>query len=121
MQGLWRHTRCPVDVAGTTIPAGASVMVRFGAANRDERGFVDADRFDIRRDDARNHVAFGLGAHYCVGAALARQELVSSFTILLDRLTDIELAEPLPVPAHEPSYFLRPLHRLPLRFRPAPR
>ena len=61
-------------------------------------------------------MAFGLGAHFCVGAALARQELLSSFTILLDRLTDFELAEPLDGPVHEPSFFLRPMRHLPLTF-----
>ena len=79
--------------------------------------FDEPDRFDVKRADAKNHVAFGFGNHFCVGAALARQEMLSSFTMLLDRLHDIELAEPLPVPAHEPSFFLRPMKRLPLRFR----
>lgn len=119
MQGLWSCALCPVQIGGLTIPEGASVIVRFGAANRDRRGFADPQRFDIGRSDARNHVAFGLGAHYCVGAALARQELLSSFTILLDRLADSELAEAMPGPVHEPSFFLRPMRRLPLRFAPA--
>ena len=116
VQGLWRHATCPVEVAGVPIPEGASVMVRYGAANRDERGFHEPDRFDIERDDARGHLAFGLGAHYCPGAALARQEMLSSFTQLLDRLNHMALAEPLPELEHEPSYFLRPLRRLPITF-----
>ena len=110
---------CPVDVAGVTVPEGTSVMVRYGAANRDERQFDDPDTFDIRRPNARHHVAFGLGAHYCVGAALARQELLSSFTQLLARLENIQLAEPLPDRPHQPSIILRPMKRLPLTFRPA--
>ena len=117
VQGLWRNAVCPAHVGGVVIPAGASVMVRYGAANRDPRVFDEPDRFDVTRADAKNHVAFGFGNHFCVGAALARQEMLSSFTMLLDRLHDIELDEPLPVPAHEPSFFLRPMKRLPLRFR----
>jgi len=116
VQGLWRQTTCPVEIAGTTIPEGASVMVRYGSANHDPRGFEDPERFDVAREDARNHLAFGLGPHYCVGAALARQEMLSSFTILLDRLSDIELAQPVATPAHSPSIFLRPLRELHLRF-----
>jgi cytochrome P450 len=116
VQGLWRHATCPVDVAGVSIPAGASVMVRYGAANRDERGFVEPDRFDITREDARGHVAFGLGPHYCVGAALARQEMLSSFTAILARMDHFALAEPMPELAHDPSYFLRPMKRLPISF-----
>jgi cytochrome P450 len=117
VQGLWRNAVCPAHVGGVDIPAGASVMVRYGAANRDPRVFDEPDRFDVTRADAKNHVAFGFGNHFCVGAALARQEMLTSFTMLLDRLHDIELDEPLPVPAHEPSFFLRPMKRLPLRFQ----
>lgn len=116
VQGLWRHATRAVTIGGVDIPEHASVMIRFGAANHDTRGFGCPERFDIARDDARNHMAFGLGPHFCVGAALARQELLSSFTVLLDRLTDIELAEPLTGPVHDPSYFLRPMRRLPLQF-----
>ena len=116
VQGLWRHANCPTTVGGVDIPADASVMVRYGAANRDPRAFEEPDRFDITRAEAKNHLAFGFGAHYCVGAALARQEMLTSFTILLERLDDIQLAEPLPTPVHVPSFFLRPMKRLPLSF-----
>jgi cytochrome P450 len=116
VQGLWRLAACPAEVAGVRIPEGATVMVRYGAANRDATVFEDPDRFDVTRADARNHVAFGFGNHYCVGAALARQEMLSSFAILLDRLDDVRLAEPLPVPAHDASFFLRPMKELRLEF-----
>ncbi len=116
VQGLWRETTREVDVAGVTIPAGASVMVRFGAANRDACVFDEPDRFDVDRPDARNHVAFGFGAHFCIGATLARQELHSGFTLLLACLDDLALAEPLPTPVHEPSFFLRPIKELPITF-----
>jgi cytochrome P450 len=115
VQGLWRTAACPADVAGVHVPEGSNVMVRFGAANHDPRVFDEPDRFDITRPNARNHVAFGFGAHFCVGAALARQEMHTAFTILLERLSSIELAEPLSEPIHDPSYFLRPMRRLPLR------
>ena len=116
VQGLWRHTTCPAIVGDVAIPADAPVMVRYGAANRDGRAFEHPDRFDVSRSEAKNHLAFGFGPHYCVGAALARQELLTSFTILLESLDDLELAEPLPEPVHVPSFFLRPMKRLPLRF-----
>lgn len=117
--GLWRTTTCPVDVAGTTIPADASVMVRYAAANRDETRFEDPEVFDIERDNANEHLAFGWGNHYCVGAQLARAELRSAFRALLDRLDNIELARPLGTLPHEPSFFLRPMKELPLRFTPS--
>lgn len=114
--GLWRTTACPAQVAGVDMPAGATVMMRFAAANRDARVFDDPDRFDIARDNARNHAAFGFGNHFCVGAALARQEMASAFTALLQRLDTIELDGELPSPLHEPSIFLRPMKALPIRF-----
>jgi cytochrome P450 len=116
VQGLWRTSTCPAQVAGVDIPANKAVMMRYGAANRDPRVFDAPDRFDITRHNARNHTAFGFGNHFCVGAALARQEMITVFTIVLDRLDNFELAEPLPSPLHEPSIFLRPMKRLPLRF-----
>lgn len=114
--GLWRTTACPAQVAGVDMPAGSTVMMRFAAANRDARVFDDPDRFDITRENARNHAAFGFGNHFCVGAALARQEMASAFTALLARLDTIEVDGPLPSPLHEPSIFLRPMKQLPLRF-----
>lgn len=119
VQGLWRSARCPSSVHGMDIPEGSSVMVRFGAANHDPRVFDQPERFDITRDNARNHVAFGFGAHFCIGASLARQQMHSAFTALLERFSHIELAEPLPTPAHEPSFFLRPMKVLNLRLEPA--
>ncbi len=119
VQGLWRRCVLPASVGGVDVPADSSVMVRFGAANRDPEVFDDPGRFDITRDNANQHVAFGLGAHFCLGAALARQEMTSAFRILLEQTTWIELDGELPSPLHEPSFFLRPMKALPLRLTPA--
>jgi cytochrome P450 len=114
--GLWRTTACPVSLGGTDLPEGSIVMARFASANRDETVFVGPDVFDIERADVNHHVAFGWGNHFCLGAALARAELVSAFTAIFDRMDNIELAEPLDAQPHEFSFFLRPLKRLPIRF-----
>lgn len=73
VQGLFRRATRDVDLAGTRIPEGASLMVCFASANRDPAVFESPDRFDIHRD-ARRHVAFGRGLHFCLGANLARRE-----------------------------------------------
>ncbi len=117
VSGLWRTTTCPVQLGGVDIPEDAQVMARYAAANRDATVFEDPAVFDITRDNANHHVAFGVGNHFCIGAALARAELQSAFGALLDRLDDIELAEPLDAQPHEFSFFLRPLKRLPLTFK----
>jgi cytochrome P450 len=117
VQGLWRTATCPVTLAGTEIPAGASVMARYGSANRDAEIFDDPDVFDIERANANQHMAFGLGNHFCIGASLARAELISAFDAILDRMDDIALAEPLDGRIHQFSFFLRPMERLPITFR----
>lgn len=114
--GLWRTTTCPVELSGTEIPEGASVMARYAAANRDAEVFDEPGRFDITRANANQHVAFGLGNHFCIGASLARAELMSAFTAILDRMDDIALAEPLGDEVHHFSFFLRPMKQLPLTF-----
>ncbi len=68
-----RTTTRDVELHGTTVPAGSKVLLLTGSAGRDEREYPDADRFDVRRQ-FRQHVSFGYGIHYCVGANLARVE-----------------------------------------------
>ena len=114
--GLWRTATCPVEMHGVEMPAGSLVMPRYAAANRDASVFENPDVFDITRENANQHVAFGLGNHFCIGASLARAELVSAFSAILDRMDDIALAEPLDDEPHEFSFFLRPMKQLPLTF-----
>ena len=71
VQGRW--TAHPVEMHGTVIPADAKVLLITGAAGRDERRYPDPDRFDVHRV-LGNHVSFGFGIHFCLGAALARLE-----------------------------------------------
>jgi cytochrome P450 len=73
VQMVFRRTTRAVELGGTTIPAQAAVFVLLGSANRDEATFPEPDRFDPQRD-ASEHLAFGFGTHYCLGAGLARLE-----------------------------------------------
>ena len=73
-----------VEYYGTVIPAGSAVLLLVGAANRDERRYDRADAFDIHRDDVQ-HLTFGYGLHFCLGAALARLEGRVALDELLDR------------------------------------
>src|SRR5207248_6748966 len=66
-----RRTTRDVELHGTVIPADSKVLLLTGSAGRDERVYPDPNRFDVRRS-LHNHVSFGYGIHYCVGAALAR-------------------------------------------------
>lgn len=92
VQGLARTTTQDVELHGQKIPEGSKVLILFASANRDERIFEDADRFDITRED-NNHLAFGYGSHFCMGSGLARLELRVAFERLLARLPDYSLDE----------------------------
>lgn len=114
---LQRTTTRDAELGGTVIPAGSVVMVGFGPANRDSERFSCPAQFDMDRPDLARHMAFGNGVHYCVGAMLARQEMVTSFTQLVDRMEGIELARPLPDPVHYFSLNFIPMHDFHIRFR----
>ncbi len=113
VQGLFRGTTRAVTLAGVDLPAGAMLLVSFAAANRDSRHFPDADRFDIRRRPT-DHVAFGHGIHYCLGASLARLEARLVGEALLAR--DARL-EPLPGASRVESSLLRGFTRFPVEVR----
>jgi cytochrome P450 len=91
--GLFRTAAGDVELGGCPLPKNAKVRAAFASANHDEGTFPDADTFDITRDPAelRAHLAFGLGPHACIGAALARAELAAAFETLFRRLPGLEL------------------------------
>lgn len=113
-QGLRRRATRDVEIAGTLIPAGSVVVVRYGAANRDASKFACPHQFDPERPNAATHLAFGAGAHFCVGAVLARQEIVSGVLAMVRRFGRIELARPLEKPIHRANFLTLPLRELPL-------
>jgi cytochrome P450 len=92
VQGLGRTTTAPVTLHGVTIPEGGKVLLLFGSANRDERKIPGAERFEVLRDP-NPHLAFGFGAHYCLGANLARLEARVAFEELLERLPDYRMTQ----------------------------
>jgi cytochrome P450 len=93
LQLVGRTTAREVTVHGTTIPAGARVVLVYGAANRDERQFPDPDAFDVTRGRTR-HLGFGEGRHGCLGAPLARLEAKVALEEALPVLRDYTLAGP---------------------------
>lgn len=100
-------------LAGVTVEAGAKVVVSFSSANRDEAVFAEPDRFDIRRQP-NPHVAFGHGAHFCLGAHLARVQMRALFAEFLARTSEVGYAGP---PALLRSNFQRGVKRLPVAWR----
>jgi cytochrome P450 family 150 subfamily A5 len=93
VKGDFRLARKQATVGGVEIPAGSTVMVLNGAANRDPRHFGDPDEFRIDRGNSREHLAFGRGVHSCPGGSLARMEARVSLERLLDRMAEISISE----------------------------
>jgi cytochrome P450 len=116
IKGSFRLALHDTELAGIRIPAGGMVMALVGAANRDPRVFEDPDRFDAKRANARHHIAFGHGEHFCPGAGLARAETRISFERLLARLDDFRLIDPSAL-SYTESFVIRGLNDLPVRLR----
>ncbi|WP_157251918.1 cytochrome P450 [Nonomuraea typhae] len=97
-----------IEVNGVAIPKGVEVALLFGSANRDPEVFADPDRLDVGRAD-NPHISFGAGIHFCLGAPLARIELLESFGALLDKAPAMELVRE---PVWNPGYVIRGLESL---------
>ena len=117
VQAMLRVATQDVELSGTTIPAGATVIVLIGAANRDEARFADPDRFDPSRPGNAGDMAFGHGIHFCLGAPLARMEVRIAIEELVARFRGVELL------SDSLDWFdsltVRGPTALPLRFLPA--
>lgn len=113
---MWRVVGEDTELGGVKLKAGEPMLLRYGSANRDEARFTDPDRFDVHRPNARDHMAFGAGIHTCLGAALARKEMVVALPIVLERLKGLRLADGLNSFRYSPSPLLRGVMELHLRF-----
>jgi cytochrome P450 len=104
-----------LEDSAPVIRAGDRVFALLNAANRDPQVFAEPDRFDVARGDSR-HLSFGFGAHFCLGAPLARLEGQIAIAALVERLPDLALA--VHAPDWSDSFVLRGVKALPVRFRP---
>ncbi len=111
VQTLMRFATMDTKVGGTPVEPGGLVAVLFGAANRDPAKFPEPERFNIARTP-NDHVAFGEGIHFCLGAPLARLEARIAFETIVDRFTDLALAEPGQPLSYRGSFFTRGLREL---------
>lgn len=115
-QGNYRKTAVDVELAGVTIPAGSTLTLLWAAANRDENEFEKPEQLIIDRPNIKNHLGFGQGIHFCVGAALARLETRVALEAFFATTggTTVSLSEE---PAtYIPSLFIRRLARLHVQF-----
>lgn len=107
-----RFAACDTEVAGHAVRGGSMVTTILAGANRDPQVFADPTRFDVTRENARDHISFSAGRHYCLGASLARMEGEVGLRTLLDRHPNLEL---LPGARRRTTRILRGFEVLPAR------
>jgi cytochrome P450 len=124
VKSVFRMARRTTALGDTPVPAGTTVMVSPGAANRDPSRFDNPHEFSLDRKNVREHIAFSRGVHSCPGAPLARVEGRVSIERILDRLSDITIDEDKHGPAgsraynYEPTFILRGLTEINIAFTP---
>lgn len=124
VKSVFRMARKTTTLGQTPVPAGTTVMVSPGAANRDPKRFDNPHEFQLDRKNVREHIAFSRGIHSCPGAPLARVEGRVSIERLLDRLGDITVSEEKHGPIdsrryiYEPTFILRGLTEINIEFKP---
>lgn len=124
VKSVFRMARKTTTLGDTPVPAGTTVMVSPGAANRDPKRFDNPHEFQLDRKNVREHIAFSRGIHSCPGAPLARVEGRVSVERILDRMADITVSEEKhgPIDArqyvYEPTFILRGLTEINIEFKP---
>jgi len=116
VRGLSRMTTREVELDGVTLPAGAHMLLLYASGNDDETVFECPRKFDMNRKNIGRQVAFGGGAHRCVGLSLARMEVKVAAREFVRRLKDIKLDMPVEEIRYLPTVATRSIERLPLTF-----
>jgi cytochrome P450 len=112
VQSVFRTAKEDVEIGGTSVEKGSGIFLMIGSANRDAAKFERPDVFDITRED-NDHLSFGEGIHYCLGAPLARLEAGVAFSIMLNRFPHLRLDDE-PQLDYKTSFFVRSLKSLPM-------
>ena len=116
IKNMARTATRDVELHGQTIEEGQKLLLLYPSANRDERNFDEPERFDVTRTP-NDHMAFGFGAHFCLGNRLARLELATMFDRLFERLPDLTLATDAE-PSKRNANFVSGIESLPVTFTP---
>jgi cytochrome P450 family 142 subfamily A polypeptide 1 len=116
---MWRVTKSDYELGGVSIPAGSMVLLKYFSSDHDESMFEEPLAFDVTRENAKRHIAFGFGTHVCIGQHLSKLEMRVAWEVLLDRFDHFELAcEPGEL-EYMPNILLRGLEEIPIRYRVA--
>jgi cytochrome P450 family 142 subfamily A polypeptide 1 len=116
---MWRVTKTDYELGGVTIPANSMVLLKYFSSNHDEAMFEEPLAFDVARENAKRHIAFGFGAHVCIGQHLSKLEMKVAWEVLLDRFDHFELACEPDELVYMPNILLRGLEEIPIRYTAA--
>jgi cytochrome P450 len=113
---MWRFTKADSELGGVAIPAGSMVLLKYFSSNHDESMFPDALKFDVTRDNVKRHIAFGFGAHVCIGQHLSRLEMTVAWEEIFDSLDNFQLAGDADDLEYMPNILLRGLEEIAIRY-----
>ena len=116
VQGQYRFVREDTEIAGVPLEKGTTLIIRLGAANRDDQKFESPETINLDRPRAAAHLGFGMGNHHCLGASLARRELYWGFKTLIDRVALMRPAAGQDGYDFHPHYLFRALKTLNIEF-----
>jgi cytochrome P450 len=117
VRGLAKMTTCETELGGVKLPKHAHMLVLYASGNDDDSKFACPRDFDINRSNLMQHVAFGVGVHRCIGAALSRMEIKVAAREIQRRLADIRLAVSVEDISYLPTVATRSIEKLPLRLK----
>jgi cytochrome P450 family 150 subfamily A5 len=115
-KGHFRLAKVDAEISGVKIPAHSMIFMCYHAGDRDAERFADPNTFDLERENARQHLAFGHGPHLCLGAHVARLEAQGAFAALIRRTVNLRLADGAVMPNPIPSFLLSELGEMHVAF-----
>ncbi|MCB1690670.1 MAG: cytochrome P450 [Halioglobus sp.] len=113
---MWRITKQDYTLGGVTLPKGSMVLLKYFSANHDDALFQSPMEFDVTRDNAKRHIAFGFGSHVCIGQHLSRLEMIVAWEKLFDATSAMRLDCKPEALEYMPNILLRGLEKLPVIF-----
>ena len=113
---MWRLTLSDYELGGVSIPANSMVLLKYFSSNHDETMFEEPLKFDVTRANAKRHIAFGFGAHVCIGQHLSRLEMIIGWEEIFKRLDNFQLASADEELEYMPNILLRGLEEIAITY-----
>ena len=113
---MWRIAKEDTELGGVSIPAGSQMLLKYFSSNHDEEIFEEPLKFDVTRENARSHIAFGFGIHVCIGQLLSKQEMKNGWEMLFNKLENFSLDTDPENLKYMPNILLRGLEELPITY-----